>query len=270
MVGILEQNKSLILLKKTKNRIVFMEKYNIEDIIFTIPDNLCEMRSIFSQMLDSDSLCEVNFANPEFLQTAMKNSILKKHMEKATFNFCDGIGLLMLINKEMRTNFGVESRYPGTDFFEYLPKEKEIRVFLYGANTENNNNATILIPKKYSNITICGHLDGYSNLSDEEILEKINLSQPDIVIVCLGCPNQEKWIEKNKEKLQTKFVFGNGGAIDFWSGNVKRAPAFFIKCKLEWLYRLFQDFNMKRIRRQSKIITFLWEMKIHKYSVRKL
>ena len=103
-----------------------------------------------------------------------------------------------------------------------------------------------------------------------EIVDEINNACPEITIVCLGCPKQEKWIEKNKDKINTKIIFGNGGAIDFWSGNIKRAPVFFINHKIEWLFRLFQDFNWKRIKRQLKIFQFLWEMKNHRYKIEKI
>ncbi len=52
-------------------------------------------------------------------------------------------------------------------------------------------------------------------------------------------------------------MFGNGGSIDFWSNNVKRAPQFMIDMGLEWLFRLFQNFTPERIRRQSKLVDFL-------------
>lgn len=247
-----------------------MIKYEIEEIPFTIPRDNFEMQQLFSTMLDSPGKKEINFANPEFLQTAMKNPQLKKHLENANYNFCDGIGLLMLINKEIGTSYGVESRYPGTDFFNYLPQNREIRIFLYGASKENNDLACEKIIDKYKNIVICGHIDGYTDESDEKIIQIINDVNPDIVIVCLGCPRQELWIEKNKEFINTKVIFGNGGAIDFWSGNIKRAPLFFINHKLEWLFRLFQDFNFKRIKRQSKIIKFLFEMHMHKYCIREI
>ena len=96
---------------------------------------------------------------------------------------------------------------------------------------------------------------------------QINNSVPDIVIVCLGCPNQEMWICRNISKINAKIIIGNGGAIDFWSGNVKRAPSFFIKNGFEWIYRLFQDFSIKRIKRQLKLLKFVWNVKTKKYTV---
>ena len=180
------------------------------------------------------------------------------------------IGLLYAINQKYKTHFDSNYRYPGTDFFEYLPKDRKIKVFLYGSKLENVTKAKSLIEEKYSNISIVDYFDGYSKISDDELIEKINTSNPDILIVCLGCPKQEFWIQKNFYKINAKIIFGNGGAIDFWSGSVKRAPDFFIKHGLEFIYRLFQNFTFKRIKRQLKLFKFFFNYKMKKYNIEKV
>ena len=139
--------------------------------------------------------------------------------------------------------------------------------FFYGGKLENVIKAKELIESKYENISIVDYFDGYTEITDAELIEKINSSNPDILIVCLGCPKQELWIQQNYEKINAKIIFGNGGSIDFWSGSVKRAPDFFIKHGLEFIYRLFQNFTFKRIKRQLKLFKFLFNYKFNRYNI---
>jgi N-acetylglucosaminyldiphosphoundecaprenol N-acetyl-beta-D-mannosaminyltransferase len=75
------------------------------------------------------------------------------------------------------------------------------------------------------------------------------------LLVALGAPKQELWIHNNRDRLQTvKVAIGVGGAFDFWSGSVLRAPVFVRRLGLEWIWRLFQE-PRKRWRR---IITATW------------
>ena len=75
-------------------------------------------------------------------------------------------------------------------------------------------------------------------------------------MVCLGTPMQERWIGKNAGVLDVPLVFGNGGAIDMWAGDVRRAPLGWRRWGLEWLFRLFQDFTLPRLRRYVRLVVF--------------
>ncbi len=201
---------------------------------------------------------------------ARHNEELLNYLNQTKYNFADGIGLIKAINHYEKGNYTVKNRFPGTDFFEYLSDDSVVRVFLFGAHEENNKLATYRIETSGNNVKVVGRLNGFTDLDDDEIVKTINQSQPDILIVCLGCPKQELWINKHKKELDCRIVFGNGGGIDFWSGAKKRAPAFFIHHGLEWVYRLFQDFTCFRIRRQMRLIPFFlrsladnWEIKAY-------
>ena len=69
----------------------------------------------------------------------------------------------------------------------------------------------------------------------------IHNHNPHILIVCLGCPKQEKFIYKYREKLNVPISLGLGASIDFEAGTLKRAPKWMSKCGLEWFYRLCSD-----------------------------
>ena len=74
---------------------------------------------------------------------------------------------------------------------------------------------------------------------NEEIIVNIKEKKPDLLIVCLGSPRQEIWVYENKRMLSgVGAIMCLGGALDVWAGCIKRAPALFIKMRLEWLWRM--------------------------------
>lgn len=244
-----------------------MNNYLLNDIPVSIPETFDEIKLLFDDILSSNKKKYISFLNPEIFIYQEYNIFLKNYLKNSNYNFVDGIGLLFLINHSTKSKYKWDNRYPGTDFLNYLPEHKEIRLFLFGARKNKLISALDNIKLKYKNILIVGIMDGYSDIPDEDLVEKINISQPDIVIVCLGCPKQELWIHNNFDKINTKLIFGNGGSIDFWSGHIKRAPDFMIKHGIEWFYRLLQDFNLKRIKRQIRLIPFSINILMGKYKV---
>ena len=72
-------------------------------------------------------------------------------------------------------------------------------------------------------------------------IEEINKTSPDFLMVCIGFPKQENWIYKHRDKLNARLAIGAGGCIDVFAGNVQRAPEFYCKHGIEWLYRLIKQ-----------------------------
>lgn len=252
-----------------------MDRYFFNSIRVDIPESKSEIQNIFLGMLTDKRKNIISFINPEIMMNIGDYNELREYFELSRYNFVDGIGILSAINYKTRNKkYTYIDRYPGTDFFSYLPNEKNIKVFLFGAKYINNAKATSNIMSNFKNISVVGNYDGYTEIDNEDLIGMINRSEPDVVIVCLGCPSQERWIMQNYEKIESKIIFGNGGSIDFWSGSVKRAPAFFIEHKLEWLYRLFQDLSWTRIMRQLRLIKFalnsilrLWKIEENKENI---
>lgn len=238
-----------------------MTSYIVNGIPVRIPNSLDEMIETFSLMLKKNELTIVKFINPEILLMTEKNKVLKEYFLQSDSAFIDGYGILMSINHVMHTQYSTAQRYPGTDLFTYLDTKLIIKVFLFGATPENNKKAAVKLEQKYRNIKIVGSLDGYTGMSDCAIVEIINEAKADLLVVCLGSPKQEYWINTNSSRLNVKIISGNGGSIDFWSEAKRRAPRIFIKFGFEWAFRLFQDFNLRRIKRQLSIIVYLARIK---------
>ncbi|MBR4764784.1 MAG: WecB/TagA/CpsF family glycosyltransferase, partial [Lachnospiraceae bacterium] len=92
-------------------------------------------------------------------------------------------------------------------------------------------------------------------------VELINQSGADFLCVALGAPKQEKFIYDHKSELAVQGAIGVGGSLDVWSGDLQRAPEFYRKHGLEWLYRLIQQPG--RIGRMARLPIFMCKVLIH-------
>ncbi len=119
--------------------------------------------------------------------------------------------------------------------------EKGYRIFFMGAKPEVVERLVEVCYEKYKGINIVGYSDGYFGDDGEAtVLEKIQSAKPDILFVALGSPKQEFWIRKHYQTLRVPFCIGVGGSFDVHAGYKKSAPEW-MRCGLEWIYRLMQD-----------------------------
>jgi N-acetylglucosaminyldiphosphoundecaprenol N-acetyl-beta-D-mannosaminyltransferase len=75
----------------------------------------------------------------------------------------------------------------------------------------------------------------------ESIVGSIRAAMPDLVLVALGAPKQEIWIDQVRAALQPAVLVGVGASLDFLAGTVPRAPLWMARSGLEWLYRLGRE-----------------------------
>ena len=200
-------------------------------------------------------------ANPETLMIANDNDKFKKCLlDDNTIIVPDGIGVLkganMLGYKIPETITGVELC---TELFEYGNKHKK-SIYLFGAKPEVVELLAKKIKIDYPNLKVLGYENGYVE-DKQKVFDEIEKLSPDLVLVALGIPAQELLINKNFEKFNKGIFIGVGGSFDVLSGTKKRAPKFFIKFHLEWLYRIttepkrmkrFLDSNVKYLFKLSE------------------
>lgn len=185
--------------------------------------------------------------NPETLMIAEKDLELKEILEDDNVSFVsDGIGV---VKAAKMIGVDVKERIPGVEIAEKLfefANESKKSLYLFGAKQEVLNNLKEKIEKIYPNIKLFGMTNGYVENKDEEF-QKIIKKEPDIVLVALGIPAQEKLIYKYFKDFKKGIFVGVGGSFDVLSGTKKRAPQIFIKTNTEWLYRILKE--PKRIKR---------------------
>lgn len=115
------------------------------------------------------------------------------------------------------------------------------------------------VEKEYKNVHISGYTDGYVE-DKEKVMRQITELDPDLVFVALGAPQQELLIHKYFRSDRKGIYIGVGGSFDVLSGKKQRAPSFFIRHNLEWLYRITKE--PKRIKRfWNSNVKFLFELR---------
>jgi N-acetylglucosaminyldiphosphoundecaprenol N-acetyl-beta-D-mannosaminyltransferase len=181
--------------------------------------------------------------------------------------FADGIGLKLagiILNSKVSENVN------GTDLFPKLCEDlaKNGRsLYLLGAKPGVAQAAASWAVKKYAGLRIAGTQDGYYSQSEESrVIEKIKASQPDVLLVAMGAPKQELWIEKNSQSTQATVTMGVGGLFDFYSGNIKRAPKWMSSMGLEWIFRLMQE--PQRMWKRYLIGNWIFMIRIFKIKIK--
>lgn len=206
------------------------------------------------QLMDEHKGAYVVTPNPEIVMLCRENPQMAAAVDNADIVIADGVGVIYGA-KILRTPMA--EKLPGIDFstclMERMAKEGK-SVFLFGAKPGVAEAAAENIKQKFPGIVIAGTNDGYFK-DDVPVIEKINKARPDLMLVCLGAPKQELWMQKNRDKLDVGLMIGAGGSMDVFAGVVERAPEKWQKAGLEWLYRLLKE--PSRIVRMMKLPKFL-------------
>ena len=201
--------------------------------------------------------------NPEIVMAARRDPALKEALLAADLILPDGVGLVYA-SRLLKTP--LRHRLPGVDFASALLEKLAARqgsVFLLGAKPGVADLAAEELRRQFPGLCVAGTHHGYYSPDEEAaLLEEIRQRRPQVLFVCLGSPRQELWMKKHRAELNGVLMVGLGGALDVFSGKLRRAPALWRRLGLEWLFRLLQE--PKRISRVIRLPAFLWAAKKEK------
>lgn len=226
-------------------------------------DSLNKNELINQLKIDINSKIKQNYisiTNSEAMYFGCQHKAHFDYINNAKFSLCDGIGV-KIAAYFCKANI---KRYHGPDLFLDVindgTKYNWSHYFLGGKpGVANQLKAKLKLQDKNIKILNC-YSPPFRELSEKEEIEminKINELQPNFLWVSLGLPKQEKWILKYLDKLDVNYAIGIGAAFDFHTGNISRAPVFFQKIGLEWLYRTF--FERRLIIRQIRGFKFMFK-----------
>lgn len=190
--------------------------------------------------------------NPEIVLDARKNPAQMEAIRGASLILPDGVGIICasrILGRELK------NRLPGVDFASALMArmaENGQSVYLLGAKPGVAELAGQKLTGRYPGLRLAGTHDGYfAPEENDAIVAAINEAEPDLLLVCLGAPKQELWMQSNAQRLQAGLMAGLGGSLDVFAGKAERAPQAWCDHGLEWLYRLIRE--PKRIRRMIRL-----------------
>ena len=168
--------------------------------------------------------------------------------QKAEWVVCDS-KILYLLSKLLK--HPLPEAIPGSSFFTayytYHKNDKDCRIFLLGAKEGIAAKAMERINGKVGRRIVVGaHSPSFgfekNEQECEDIIDIVNKSGANVLLVGVGAPKQEKWIMKYRERMPSVRLFmALGATIDFEAGTLKRAPMFWQKIGMEWLYRVLKE-----------------------------
>lgn len=179
--------------------------------------------------------------NPEMIALGDKNKEFAEILKNADLIIPDGFGIKLALKI-----YGIsQERIPGIEFSKKLIEycaANSFNVALIGAKEDVIQAAAQKLKNEIPNLNISYIRNGYFSENEERlIIDELKNSNPKLVLVALGIPKQEIFINKYKNEFSGTMFVGVGGSFDVWSGTVKRAPKIFRNIGCEWFWRLIKE-----------------------------
>ncbi|CAN5543206.1 WecB/TagA/CpsF family glycosyltransferase [soil metagenome] len=199
--------------------------------------------------------------NAEMVVASQKDQELDRIIRSANLVVPDGAGVVWALRLAEAKNSNVQ-RLPGIELAaSTLASAARLgqEVALIGGRPEVMDKLLEELPKLHPGIKITAYQNGFYDKAEEQsILEKMAEQRPKLVLVALGVPKQEFFIDRYKHLFPQAVMIGVGGSFDVWTGFVKRAPLTFQKFHCEWLYRLLKE-PWRLSRMAQSLPNFAWQ-----------
>ena len=217
-------------------------KYQLENCFINIRNNT-EYLDAIQKSLSGKNKVTFFYLNSYSFYLVNKNEEFRSAFNKADFIIADGFSIVWLIKKLY--GIKIEKVVFTYSFFEDMHKiflKGKTKIFILGSQDETIEKSFGILKNDF-NINITGYSYGFFDQRNDsaKIIKKINESNAEILIVGMGMPQSEIWIQENLERLNPKIIFSVGGFFDFLAQDKKMAPKWMYNSGLEWLHRLIQE-----------------------------
>jgi N-acetylglucosaminyldiphosphoundecaprenol N-acetyl-beta-D-mannosaminyltransferase len=186
--------------------------------------------------------------NPEFVMRARADKDFARVLESADLCLADGSGVVWAARRQ---GCAIDEPVTGVDIIPPLAAlcaSRQFRLFLLGAAEGVAADLASRLRAKHPGLEVAAHSGSPAESSDAETLAIISKYAPQVLLVAYGHPNQELWIARMRDSLGIGVAMGVGGAFDYLTGRVPRAPAWMRRAGLEWLFRLVrQPWRIRRM-----------------------
>ncbi|MCK5122251.1 MAG: WecB/TagA/CpsF family glycosyltransferase [Methylococcales bacterium] len=242
--------KDLLTTVKNESKTQMIEQTDSEDSIefislFSIPIRNCKMQQAIDSIIQytkQGTSANFAFVNADCLNKVWSQAWYRIVLERMQEVYADGIGVKLAAKME---GVEIEDNVNGTDLFPLLCEEaveQELKLFLLGARPGVVEQCAENMQKCFPGLIISGTQHGYFREYDvPKVIEQINHSGADIVIVAFGAPLQEFWVDHYQHEIHAPVCICVGGCFDFYSGRISRAPLWLRNLSMEWIWRLMQE-----------------------------
>ena len=176
--------------------------------------------------------------NPEFVMRAQEDREFGRVLESADLCLPDGTGVVWAARRQ---GCAINEPVPGVDLIPPLAAtsaRRRFRLFLLGAEPGVAADLASRLRAEHPGLQVASHSGSAEPSSDAETVAAIRAHQTQVLLVAFGAPKQELWIDRLKDQLDVSVAIGVGGAFDYLTGRVPRAPMWMRRAGLEWLHRL--------------------------------
>lgn len=246
-----------------------MKHYFRQRILFnSVPFTVISAKELLDQLLvwhKNKQKRLVQNMNAYGVTTFLKNNKYAEWIRKSDLVYADGWGPVLA--SKLTNGEALPERVNVGDFIEkYLstiPK-KYGKVYLIGCEQQTVEETASVLTKKFSNLKVVGSHHGFFDKAEEKkVISQIAKTKPDLVLVGMGIPHQELFLERNWSRLPAAIYMGVGGVFYYLTQKKSRAPIWMRNYSMEWMYRLFQEPMRLGKRYTLDLLEFVWLTAIH-------
>ena len=201
-----------------------------------------------AQLVEAGGHHLVATVNPEFVMRARADHEFARVLKSADLCLADGSGVVWAARRQGCT---IHEPVTGVDLIPQLAAlctRLHFRLFLLGAAPGVASELASRLRAAHPELDVTAHAGSPDPSGDAETLALIQSQKPQVLLVAYGHPNQELWIDRLGARLGVGVAIGVGGAFDYLTGRVPRAPAWMRRAGMEWLFRLVrQPWRIKRM-----------------------
>lgn len=193
--------------------------------------------ALLARSLAGPAATSLFFVNAHTLNLAAADPGYRRLLGDGDLVFGDGTGVRWAAacrGVRMKANLNGTDVVPGL-----LSQSTGLRCYLLGGSRELVTRAAACIERDFEGCTIAGAHHGYVDArSSKQVVDEINRSGADLLLVGMGNPLQEQWIARYRSRLQPRLCIAVGGLFAYWAGELDRAPGWMRRLGIEWLHIL--------------------------------
>jgi N-acetylglucosaminyldiphosphoundecaprenol N-acetyl-beta-D-mannosaminyltransferase len=191
--------------------------------------------------------CFVSTPNLNFAIAAQTDPAFRASVQHSDLSVIDGMTILRI---GQMLGLPMRERVAGSDLFERLrrgppPGEARVKVYFFGGLPGVAERAAERVNATPGGLVCVGfHSPGFGSvaqMSGADVIDSINASGADFVVVALGAKKGQAWIEHNRDRLRAPLVSHLGAVVNFVAGSVTRAPLWLQNAGFEWLWRIKEE-----------------------------